>query len=121
MLDVNNRFKSAVEYFDKFPEETREILYKIRDLIKRIAPEADEIISYNMPAYKQNKVLVYFAAYNNHIGFYPTPSAIEKFKDELKAYKIGKGSIQFPLDKPIPYDVIERIVKFRCDEDKITS
>lgn len=117
MSDSNKLIEGAEGYYAKFPEPTKEILFKIRDIIFRIAPDAEEIISYNMPAFKKNKVLVYFAAYNHHIGFYPTPSGIEMFKDELSEFKVGKGSVQFPFDKPIPYDIIERIVRFRLEED----
>ena len=104
-------------YIGSFPEDTQEILRKIRLLIKETAPDADEAISYGMPAYKFNKrPLVYFAGYKNHIGFYATPSGHIEFKKELSIYPQGKGSVQFPLSKPIPYDLIERIVKFRLEE-----
>ena len=117
MTEIGNRYLTAVEYYSKFPEETQKILYTIRETIKTVAPNAEEVISYNMPAFKQNKVLVYFAAYNHHIGFYPTPSGIEKFKDELNGFKVAKGSVQFPFNKPIPYDIIKRIVAYRVEED----
>jgi uncharacterized protein YdhG (YjbR/CyaY superfamily) len=105
------------QYIQQFPEHVQEILINIRALIKGNAPGAEELISYGMPAYKINKKpLVYFAAYKNHIGFYATPSGHKEFKAELSKYKQGKGSVQFPLDKPIPYTLIERIVKFRANE-----
>jgi uncharacterized protein YdhG (YjbR/CyaY superfamily) len=105
------------QYILQFPEETRDILNKIRALIKENAPEAIESIAYGMPAYKLNKKpLVYFAAYKTHIGFYATPSGHEAFKEELSKYKQGKGSVQFPLNQPIPYDLIMRMVKFRVSE-----
>lgn len=105
-------------YIAKFPTEIQEILEKIQQTIQRAAPEAEAVISYMMPAYKLNgKVLVYFAAYKNHIGFYATPTGHEAFKAALSVYKQGKGSVQFPLDKPIPYGLIERIVQFRAMEN----
>lgn len=105
------------QYILQFPEETRDILNKIRALIKENVPNAIESIAYGMPAYKLNKKpLVYFAAYKTHIGFYATPSGHEAFKEELSKYKQGKGSVQFPLDQPIPYDLIVRMVKFRVQE-----
>jgi uncharacterized protein YdhG (YjbR/CyaY superfamily) len=105
------------QYILQFPEETRDILNKIRALIKENAPEAIESIAYGMPAYKLNKKpLVYFAAYKTHLGFYATPSGHETFKEELSKYKQGKGSVQFSLNQPIPYDLIMRMVKFRVSE-----
>lgn len=105
------------QYILQFPEETRDILNKIRALIKENVPNAIESIAYGMPAYKLNKKpLVYFAAYKTHIGFYATSSGHEAFKEELSKYKQGKGSVQFPLDQPIPYDLIVRMVKFRVQE-----
>jgi uncharacterized protein YdhG (YjbR/CyaY superfamily) len=104
-------------YIKQFPENVQEILNTMRRLIHDNAPGADEHFSYGMPAYKLNKKpLVYFAAFKNHIGFYATPSGHTAFQDELSKYKQGKGSVQFPLDKPIPYKLIERIVKFRVTE-----
>ena len=108
---------SIDNYIAQFPAETQHILAKIRKLIKENAPGAEESIAYGMPAYKLNKKpLVYFAAYTTHIGFYATPSGHFAFKDELSAYKQGKGSVQFPLHQPIPYELIENIVKFRVKE-----
>lgn len=111
------------KYIQQFPGNVQEILNNIRKLIKEIAHESEESISYGMPAYKSDKKpLVYFAAFKNHIGFYATPSGHSHFKNELSKYKQGKGSVQFPLDKPIPYDLIEQIVKFRvienCEKEK---
>jgi uncharacterized protein YdhG (YjbR/CyaY superfamily) len=104
-------------YIKQFPDNVQEILNTMRRLIHDNAPGADEHFSYGMPAYKLNKKpLVYFAAFKNHIGFYATPSGHKAFQDELSKYKQGKGSVQFPLDKPIPYKLIERIVKFRVTE-----
>ncbi|WP_339653192.1 DUF1801 domain-containing protein [uncultured Maribacter sp.] len=105
-------------YFLQFPDGVQEIMKNIRKLIKDVAPNADEHFAYGMPAYKLNKKpLVYFAAFKNHIGFYATPSGHSEFKNELSTYKQGKGSVQFPLDQPIPYKLIERIVRFRVTEN----
>lgn len=105
-------------YIQQFPDSVQEILRNIRKLIKENAPEAEELFSYGIPAYKMNKKpLVYFAAFKNHIGFYATPSGHIEFQDELSNYKQGKGSVQFLLDEPIPYQLIERMVKFRVAEN----
>lgn len=110
-------YNSVDEYLAEIPENVRAILQKIRELIKEIAPTATEGIAYGMPAYKLNgKPLVYFAAFKNHIGFYALPSGNVAFKEELKKYKTGKGSIQFPLKDEIPYDLIHQIVEFRVEE-----
>ena len=107
-------------YIQQFPENVQEILQHMRKLIHDNAPNADELFAYGMPAYKLNKKpLVYFAAYKNHIGFYATPSGHSQFKVELSTYKQGKGSVQFPIDQPIPYKLIERIVKFRVKENNV--
>jgi len=92
-------------------------LETIRRTIKEAAPQAQETISYQMPAFKLNGVLVYFAAHKNHLGFYPAPSGIAAFKNELSAYSPSKGAVQFPLDKPMPLDLIKRIVEFRVKEN----
>ena len=106
------------KYIHQFPSKVQEILIKIRKLIHDNAPEAEELFSYGMPAYKlHKKPLVYFAAFKNHIGFYATPSGHGEFQEELAKYKQGKGSVQFPLDQTIPYELIERIVKFRVKEN----
>lgn len=111
--------KEVEEYINSFPNDVRELLDQIRSIIKQTAPEAEETISYAMPAYKLNKrPLVYFAAYEKHIGFYGTPSGHAKFAKELAKYKQGKGSVQFPLDRPLPLDMIEKIVKFRVSENE---
>jgi uncharacterized protein YdhG (YjbR/CyaY superfamily) len=106
------------EYILKFPAEVQEILNTLRNVIKESAPEAEEKISYQMPTFVLNGNLVHFAAYKNHIGFYPTPSGIEEFKNELSEYKGAKGSIQFPIEKPLPYELISKIVKYRVVENK---
>ena len=105
------------EYIAGFSADIQEILQKIRKTIKDAAPDAQEAISYQMPTFKFHGNLVHFAAFKNHIGFYPVPSGIEKFKAELSVYKQGKGSVQFPLDQPIPYDLISRVVKYRVEEN----
>ncbi len=106
------QFRTIDEYIKTFPNDVQSILEKMRQTIKKAAPEAVETISYQMPTFKLNgKNLVHFAAFKNHIGFYPIPSGIEAFKKELSSYKQGKGSVQFPIDKPIPYDLVEKIVK----------
>lgn len=108
------KFDDVEEYVSIFPEEIRELLQSIRTAIKEAAPEAEEVISYNMPAYKYYGILVYFAAYKNHIGFYPGSSLInEVFKKDLVKYKTSKGTIQFPLDQQLPLKLIKKIVKFR--------
>jgi len=108
--------KDVDEYIAGFPEDIQTILQKIRKTIKKAAPEAQEKIGYQMPTFTLNGNLVHFAAFKNHIGFYPTPSGTEKFKKEISVYKAAKGSIQFPLDQPIPYDLISQIVAFRVKE-----
>lgn len=105
-------------YIKAFPENVQELLQQVRAVIKKEAPEAVESISYGMPAYKTNgKALVYFAGFKNHIGFYATPTGHEKFAAELSKYKQGKGSVQFPLNQPLPFDLISRIVVFRKEEN----
>ena len=105
------------EYIGGFPNDVQEILEKIRETIQKAAPDAKEKISYSMPAFEQNGIVVYFAAFKNHIGLYALPSGHEEFKEELSKYKSGKGSVQFPLDKPMPFDLIAKIVKFRVKEN----
>jgi uncharacterized protein YdhG (YjbR/CyaY superfamily) len=105
------------DYIAGFPPDVQEILQQVRAEIRKAAPDAEEAISYQMPTFKLKGNLVHFAAYKAHIGLYPTPSGTEKFKEELSPYVAGKGSIQFPLDKPIPYDLISDIVKFRAREN----
>jgi uncharacterized protein YdhG (YjbR/CyaY superfamily) len=109
--------KTIDEYIAGFPPEVQVILQKIRLTIRKAAPGAEETISYQMPTFAQHGNLVHFAAFKNHIGFYPVPSGIEQFKQELAVYQQGKGSVQFPLDQPIPYTLISKIVKFRVKEN----
>jgi len=110
-------FSTIDEYISQFPPEVREKLQQMRAVIKEAAPEAAERISYQMPAFYLNGNLVYFAAFKHHIGFYPAPRGIEAFQEELSQYKGAKGSVQFPLDKPLPLELVSRIVKFRAAEN----
>lgn len=105
------------EYIAQYPEEMQQILVKIRAVIRESAPGAVEKIGYQMPGFYLNGGLVWFGVHKHHIGFYPTPSVSEAFKEDLSAYKGTKGSLHFPLDKPIPYDLISKIVKFRVAEN----
>ena len=105
------------DYIAGFPENVQEILEQLRQTIRNAAPESEETISYQMPAFKQKGILVYFAAFKNHIGFYPTPSGVEKFKKELSGYEVSKGTVKFPIDKTIPLDLVSKIVKFRVKEN----
>ena len=114
---MGKQYKTIDEYIKTFPEDVQIILNKIRQTIRKAAPEATEAISYQMPAFKFNGNLVWFAAFKDHIGFYPIPSGMETFKEEASPYVAGKGTLQFPLDKPIPYDLIEKIVNFRAKEN----
>ena len=110
-------FNAIDEYILQFPPEVQEILKTLRNVIKESAPEATEKISYQMPTFVLHGNLVHFAAYKKHIGFYPDPSGIEAFKNELSEYKGAKGSVQFPIEKPLPYELISKIVKFRVAEN----
>ena len=105
-------------YIAGYPKETQKNLNQLRATIKKAAPQAEEIISYGMPAYKWNGMLVYFAAYEKHIGFYPGSSGIAAFKKELASYKTSKGTVQFPVEEPVPLPLIARIVKFRLKENQ---
>jgi uncharacterized protein YdhG (YjbR/CyaY superfamily) len=105
--------KDIDEYIAGFPKDVQELLEKIRVTIREGAPDAEEAIKYGIPTFTLNGNLVHFGAFKNHIGFYPAPQGLEEFKEELSAYKGAKGSVQFPLGEPIPFDLISRIVKFR--------
>ncbi|MBN2501302.1 MAG: DUF1801 domain-containing protein [Anaerolineales bacterium] len=105
------------DYISNYPTDVQVILQKIRATIQEAAPNATEAISYQMPTFKLEGNLVHFAAYKNHIGFYPTPNGIEEFKAELSKYKGAKGSVQFPLDQPMPYDLIRKITVYRVKEN----
>jgi uncharacterized protein YdhG (YjbR/CyaY superfamily) len=111
------QFKTVDEYIKTFPKDVQTILQKMREIIRKTAPEAVEAISYQMPTFKLNgKNLVHFAAWKNHIGFYPTSSGTRAFKKELSRYKGGRGSVQFPIGEPIPYNLVKQIVIFRMKE-----
>jgi uncharacterized protein YdhG (YjbR/CyaY superfamily) len=112
------KFKTVDEYFSTFPASTQTILKTMRKTVKEAAPDAEELISYNMPAYKLNGILVYYAAYKNHIGFYPTSLGIKAFQKELSGYLWAKGSVQFPIDKPLPLTLISKIVKSRVKDNQ---
>ncbi|MBE0683750.1 MAG: DUF1801 domain-containing protein [Anaerolineales bacterium] len=105
------------KYIAAFPKEVQEILNKLRAAIREAAPEAEETINYQIPTFTLNGNLVHFAGFKQHIGFYPTPSGMEKFKKELAIYQGAKGSVQFPIDKPLPLGLVKRIVKFRVAEN----
>ena len=105
------------QYIASFPNDVQEILEKIRMTIRKAAPDAEETINYQIPTFTLKGNLVHFAAFKEHIGFYPTPTGIDKFKKELSVYERAKGSVKFPLDQPIPFDLIGKIVKFRVKEN----
>jgi uncharacterized protein YdhG (YjbR/CyaY superfamily) len=111
--------KDIDEYISGSPPEIQAVLEQLRATIKKAAPRAEEVISYGMPAFKLNGMLVWFGAHSKHIGFYPRVSAIEAFKKELSTYKGAKGSVQFPLDKPLPLGLVSKIVKFRVKENLV--
>jgi uncharacterized protein YdhG (YjbR/CyaY superfamily) len=127
MESIKKSFTSIDEYIKTFPKEVQDILKRLRETIRKAAPDAEEKISYQMPTFYLNGNLVHFAAYKKHIGFYPTSSGIRAFKKELSFYKTAKGTVQFPIDKPLPLELIGKIVKFRVlenlrkYEDKIKS
>jgi len=114
---IKGGFSSMDEYISTFPKEIQNMLQELRATIKAAAPEAEEKISYQIPTFFLKGNLVHFAAFKNHIGFYPTPSGIEAFKKELAIYESAKGSVQFPIDKPLPLELVRRIVKFRVAEN----
>lgn len=117
MAGSRRSFKTMDEYIDAFPDEVKIILNNLRQTIKEVAPGAEETISYQIPTFTLNGNLVHFAAFKNHIGFYPTPSGIEAFKQELAPYEMAKGSVQFPIDQPLPLPLIRRIVEYRVKEN----
>jgi uncharacterized protein YdhG (YjbR/CyaY superfamily) len=117
-MDASNKqLKTIDEYISMFPDDVQKILKQVRQTIREAAPQAQETINYQMPTFTLNGNLVHFAAFKNHIGFYPTPTGIEAFKDELSVYKGAKGSVQFPLDQPMPLSIIRRIVEYRVKEN----
>jgi uncharacterized protein YdhG (YjbR/CyaY superfamily) len=117
-LSPGKKFKSVNEYLSSFPEDVRTVLETMRKIIRVAAPEAEELISYNMPSYKLNGFLVSFAAWKKHIGLYPIPAGDETFKKQISIYKQEKSTAQFPYDKPLPVKLITRLVKLRMKENK---
>ena len=118
---MNTLINSIDEYIGTFPQEIQTLLEQVRATIRQAAPEAEEAIKYAMPTFVLNGNLVHFAAFKHHIGFYPVPSGIEAFKKELSVYKGAKGSVQFPLDQPMPLELISKIVKFRVNENLLKA
>lgn len=117
MEKKKHEYKSIDEYIHSFPEHIQKKLEELREAIKEEVPQAQEKISYQMPTFFLNGNLVHFAAYSKHIGFYPTPSDIDAFKSEISKYKNAKGSVQFPIEEPLPFELIKKIVKFRVEEN----
>jgi len=116
---MRDPFKTIDEYIASFPPDIQEKLRNIRAVIRKAAPDAEEAIRYGIPTFRLNgHNLVHFAAFKDHLSFFPTPSGVAKFQEELSPYKLSKGTIQFPLDKPVPYDLVERIARFRADENR---
>jgi len=120
-VEKSRSFTTVDQYIAEFPENTRIVLQHMRELIRSAAPEATEKISYQMPTFFWKGNLVHFAAFKNHIGFYPLPHVLISFEEELKNYKTGKGSVQFPLDTPLPAELIVRMVRFRLEENAAKS
>lgn len=116
-----NKVNDVEAYLYQFPKEVQSLLKQLRKTIQSAAPKAEEYISYQMPAYKYYGMLVFFAGYKNHIGFYPGKSGITAFVNEITNYKFAKGSIQFPLDKPLPIRLITRIIKYRVQENEVKN
>jgi len=118
MKTMKTPVKNVASYISGFPPKTRKLLRQLRALIRKRAPKATEVVSYGIPGYKYHRTLVYFAGYDHHIGFYPGASAISTFKKALKPYKTSKGTVQFPLDQPLPAKLISDIVAFRVAENE---
>jgi uncharacterized protein YdhG (YjbR/CyaY superfamily) len=116
-MPTRTKFETIDQYIASYPKNVQEILEKLRHIIKESAPMAQETINYGIPTFKLKGNLVHFAAFKNHIGFYPTPPGIIAFKKELSSFKQAKGSVQFPIDKPIPFDIIKKIVIWRVKEN----
>ncbi len=113
----NKKWKTVEEYMSALPKNSRDILQDLRKTIRQVVPQAEEVISYNMPAFRLNGILVWYAAYEKHTGLYPTSSPIRIFKDELAGYKTSKGAIQFPVEKAIPKTLVKNIVKLRVKQN----
>lgn len=116
MKETRQKFKDIDDYISSFPAETQKLLEQVRTEIRKAAPDAKETINYGIPTFTLKGNLVHFAAFKNHIGFYPTPSGISAFKKDLSAFENAKGSVKFPSDKPMPFDLIRKIVQFRVAE-----
>ena len=119
MKGSRNKFKTIDEYIAQFPKNVRGVLEELRRVIRESVPQAEEAISYGIPTFKLNGNLVHFAIFKIHVGFYPMSSAIRAFEKELTAFKYSKGTVQFPLDKPIPFDLVKKMVKFRVRENEL--
>ena len=117
MRTHKKQYKTIDEYIETFTKDVQNILEKTRETIRKAAPGAVEAISYQIPTFKLKGNLVHFAAFKNHIGFYPAPSAIDAFKKELTSYEVSKGTVKFPIDKPIPLDLIKKMVAYRVKEN----
>jgi uncharacterized protein YdhG (YjbR/CyaY superfamily) len=114
---MDKEIKTVNEYISGFPKSTQKILHQVRRTILEVAPDAVEVMSYGIPTFDLNKKhLIHFAGYEHHIGLYPGPQALEFFQDEIKSYKTSKGTVQFPIDKPMPIELIQKITKFRVDQ-----
>lgn len=109
--------KTIDEYIKSFPNEVQDMMQELRKTIKKVVPEAQETIAYGIPTFKLHGNLVHFGGYKSHVGFYPAPSGIEAFSKELVQYKTGKGTLQFPLDKPLPLELIRKVVEFRKEQN----
>lgn len=116
-MQTAKKYETFEEYFRSFPGNVQALLEEMRQTIRAAAPEAEEVIAYQMPTFRLNGNLVHFAAYKKHIGFYPTPSGINAFIEELAPYEVSKGTVRFPLDEPIPFDLVSKIVEFRVKEN----
>ena len=117
--DRSNRQVTTIdEYIAGFPKNVRDILEELRRVIRKEAPLAEEAIRYGIPTFRLHGNLVHFAAFTHHIGFYPTPSAISAFSRELSSYEQAKGTVRFPIDKPVPYDLVRKMVKYRVEESQ---
>lgn len=116
-MNSKNTPQSVDEYVASCPKDVQPILEQLRATVREAAPQAEETISYRMPAYKQNGILVYFAAFKDHIGFFPTADGVEAFKNKLSAYKTSKGTLKFPLDRPMPLELVKEIVRYRVKKN----
>jgi uncharacterized protein YdhG (YjbR/CyaY superfamily) len=120
-MRAGKQFKTVDAYISSIPTGPKEKLEGLRKAIKQVAPKAEEVISYNMPGFKFHGMVTFYAAYKTHIGFYPTASAISLFKKELEKYELAKGTVRFPLDKPLPLALIKKIVKFKMSENLVKA